>query len=230
MGNRHRHKTFIVIPAHNEEKSIVGVVNGLRRAGYRNIVVVDDGSSDRTASVAKKAGTIVLKHIINRGQGAALRTGVEHSLSNGAEIIVHFDADGQHDVNDLKDLISPVAIGKFDVALGSRFLKKASNAPFAKKVMLKGGALLLRVMYGIKLTDSHNGLRAFSRKAAQQVDITTDEMEHASEIPEKIAKKKLRYVEVPVKIKYTRYSAMDGQTSWAAFKIFFKMMVRKFAR
>ena len=223
-------KVFVVIPAFNEEKSIAKVILNLRAGGYKNIVVVDDGSRDLTYSVAKKAGAAVLRHIINRGQGAALRTGIEYALLKGADIIITFDADGQHSINDLRALISPVAKGEVDITLGSRFLGKKSNVSFFKALTLKGGALIFRIMYGIALTDSHNGLRAMSAAAAKAIDLSSDKMEHASEIPEKIAKKKLRFKEIPVTIKYTEYSTADGQTSLAAFKIFFRMIARKLMR
>ena len=142
-------KTFIVVPAYHEEKSIGKVIKELKSAGYKNIVVVDDGSLDRTSEVAKKQKATVICHPVNRGQGAALRTGIDYALAKGAETIVTFDADGQHDANDIKKMINPVAKGKVDIALGSRFLRKTSNVSFAKEIMLKGGALLFRIMYGI---------------------------------------------------------------------------------
>jgi len=223
-------QVYVVIPAFNEAKSIAKVVRDLKAGGYKNIVVVDDGSKDLTYSVAKKAGVFVLRHIVNRGQGAALRTGIDYALLKGANIIVTFDADGQHAVSDLKAMIAPVAKGEVDITLGSRFLGKKSNVSLCKAMVLKGGALIFKIMYGISLTDSHNGLRAMSAKAARAIDLTSDKMEHASEIPEKIAKKHLCYREIPVTIKYTNYSAADGQTSLAAFKIFFRMIMRWFVR
>jgi glycosyltransferase involved in cell wall biosynthesis len=223
-------QVYIVIPAYNEQKLVARVVNELKKGGYRNIIVVDDGSEDMTYSVSRKAGATVLRHVVNRGQGAALRTGIDFALLKGAGIIVTFDADGQHDVNDLKAMIGPVAKNEVDITLGSRFLGKRSNVSFSKAMMLKGGALMFRIMYGISLTDSHNGLRAMSAKTARLLDITADRMEHASEIPEKITKKKIRYKEIPVNIRYTEYSIADGQTSLAAFRIFFRMIARKFVR
>jgi glycosyltransferase involved in cell wall biosynthesis len=223
-------QVYIVIPAFNEVKSIAKVARDLKAGGYKNIVVVDDGSRDMTYSVAKKAGVFVLRHIVNRGQGAALRTGIDYALLKGADIIVTFDADGQHSVGDLKAMIAPVAKNEVDITLGSRFLGKKSNVSFCKAMMLKGGALIFRIMYGISLTDSHNGLRAMSAKAARAIDLSSDGMEHASEIPEKIAKKHIRFKEIPVTIKYTEYSAADGQSSLAAFKILFRMIMRWFMR
>ncbi len=219
-------KTYIVIPAYNEEKSIAKVIKDLKAHNYKNIIVVDDGSKDRTYEIAKKHGATVLRHIINRGQGAALKTGIDYALSQDAEIVVTFDADGQQLASEIKELVKPVAEGKIDAALGSRFLKK-TKMPFIRRVFLKGGAFMFLIMYGIKLTDSHNGFRALSRKALQNIELNTDRMEHASEIVDEIAKKKIRYKEIPVTVLYTDYSMARGQSNWNAFRILFRMIFKK---
>ena len=224
-------KIFIVIAAYNEEKAIAKVIDDLHNHGYQNIIVVDDGSQDKTAPVAELKGATVLKHIINRGQGAALRTGIEYALDQGADIIITFDADGQHQAKDIKNLIQPIINNEADIVLGSRFLGDTkSNVPFWRKLFLKAGALSFRLMFGVKVTDSHNGFRALSRKAAQAIEITSDRMEHASQIIEEIAKKRLRYKEVPVTIIYTDYSKEKGQTTLNAFRILTKTILRKLLR
>ena len=221
-------KIFIVIAAYNEEKTIAKVIDDLHNHGYQNIIVVDDGSQDKTAPIAELKGATVLKHIINRGQGAALRTGIEYALDQGADIIITFDADGQHQAKDIKNLIQPIINNEADIVLGSRFLGNTkSNVPFWRKLFLKAGALSFRLMFGVKVTDSHNGFRALSRKAAQAIEITSDRMEHASQIIEEIAKKRLRYKEVPVTIIYTDYSQEKGQSTLNAFKIFTKTILRR---
>lgn len=222
---------YVVIPAYNEAGMIRKVINGLKKANYTNIVVVDDSSNDKTYEIAKDMGVHALRHIINRGQGASLRTGIEYALEQGADIIVTFDADGQHQPADIKKLIKPIKKKQVDVTLGSRFIRKDKSIPKLRRLYLKTGALILFLMYGIQLTDSHNGLRAFSRKAASKIKIQGDRMEHASEIPEKIKKNRLRYKEIPVKIKYTEYSKKHGQNfKTNAFKIFFKMVINKLLR
>jgi glycosyltransferase involved in cell wall biosynthesis len=220
-------KIFVVIPAYNEEKTIGYVIRDLKSHGYRNILVVDDGSKDNTAEIVRGNGALLLQHIINRGQGAALKTGIDYALREKADIIITFDADGQHQASDLKELIKPVANKEVDIALGSRFLKKNKNVPLIRRLFLKGGALIFYMMYRIKLTDSHNGLRALSRKAAEKIEITSNGMEHASEIIDEIKKKKLNFKEIPVNIRYTQYSKKHGQSSLNAFKIFFKMIIKK---
>ncbi len=222
--------TWIVIAAYNEEHSIGFVVKELAKAGYRNVVVVDDGSDDETSRIAKQHTKHVLRHVVNRGQGAALKTGIDYALANDADIVVTFDADGQHRVEDIPALLAPVKKDEVDIALGSRFLKKDSGVPFFRKIVLKGGVFLLWIFYGVRLTDAHNGFRALSRHAAEQIEITLDGMEHASEIVSEIRRKQLRYVEVPVVIRYTEYSKAHGQSSWNAVKIFYKMIVHRFSK
>lgn len=228
---KQKNNLFVVIPAYNEEKVIKSVISDLKKEDYKNIIVVDDGSKDKTSEIAKKEKVTTIRHIINRGQGAALRTGIDYALSKGADIIFTFDADGQHQAKDIKRLIKPILDKKYDVALGSRFIGKGmSNVPFFRRFILKLGALVLRIMYGAKLTDSHNGFRALSRKAAEKIKITSNGMEHASEIIEEIMRNKLRYIEIPVTIKYTEYSKLKGQSSLNAFKILFKMLIKRFIR
>jgi len=220
---------WIVIAAFNEQSSVGNVVKSLRKINYDYIVVVDDGSKDDTAAVAKAAGARIVQHCINRGQGAALQTGIDYAVNRDAEFIVTFDADGQHRVEDIPKMLKPVQEG-YDISLGSRFLEDGSNVPFIRQVFLKGGAFLMWLFYGVKLTDSHNGFRVFSRKAASKVRIECDRMEHASEIIDKIGKAGLKFKEVPVMIKYTEYSKAHGQSTWNAFRILYKMIVNKFFR
>lgn len=199
-------KTFVIIPAHNEESSIGRVIDNLKRGGYKNIIVVDDNSKDRTAEVAESKGVVVLDHLINRGQGASLVTGNEYALQNGADIVVHFDADGQMQVKDIPAMIEPIIKKEADITIGSRFLNNKSNTPFSKKITLLLGGMWLKTMYGVKLSDSQCGFRALSRRAVKRIEIKQDGMEHASEILIETFKKKIKHKEVPVSIKYTRYS------------------------
>lgn len=221
---------WIVIAAYNEEKQIGHVIDGLKDAGYQNIVVTDDGSRDKTWEVAQKHGAHALRHVINRGQGAALKTGIDYALLQGAKYIVTFDADGQHRVEDLPAMLKPVVEGDADITIGSRFLDKKSDVPFARKVLLKGSVFVIWLFYGVKMTDAHNGFRAFTAEAARKMDLRTDRMEHASEFIDEIRKRRLRYREVPVIIKYTDYSKARGQSSWNALRILYKMILHKFLR
>ncbi len=219
---------WIVSAAYNEAQAVPKVIANLKKAGYHNIVVVDDGSEDNTYNAAFKANAIALKHVINRGQGAALKTGIDYALQQGADIIVTFDSDGQHRVEDLPAMILPVADGRADITFGSRFIRKTS-VPLMRKLLLKGSVLVLRLFYGVKMTDAHNGFRALSRSAAQNMNMTADRMAHASEFIEEVHRLGLRYKEVPVVIKYTKETLKHGHGSFTgALHILYNMVVKKF--
>ena len=222
-------RVFVVVAAYNEAKTIKTVVDQLV-AEYPHVVVVDDGSSDGISDCLSESNVFLLRHIINRGQGAALQTGIQFSLCQGAEIIVTFDADGQHDVRDIGPLIEPIVSGECDVTLGSRFLGRAHNIPFTRKVLLQAGVLFTRVISRIHVTDIHNGLRAFSRKAASSFHISMDRMAHASEVLDQIKKAGWRYREIPVNIYYSRYSLGKGQSSLNALKIASQILLKKLAK
>lgn len=220
---------WIVIAAFREAKVIRQVVATVRHH-YPQVVVVDDASGDATGAEAEAAGAVVLEHGINRGQGAALKTGIVYALSRGADVIVTFDADGQHDVNDIPKLLAPIQAGTHDVVLGSRFLESSSNVPPLRRLALKGGVAFTRIISRIHVTDTHNGLRAMNRAAAQHIRIIQDRMAHASEILDEIVRHQLRYTEVPVTITYSYYSRAKGQSTWAMFKIAFKIFFHKLTR
>lgn len=222
-------RIFVVIAAYNESKSIRGVTDRLM-AKYSNVVVVDDGSTDNTSGCLAGSGVFLLQHILNRGQGAALQTGIQFALRKGAETIVTFDADGQHDEQDIPALLEPVLSGECDVALGSRFLGPPQKIPFTRWVVLKAGVLFTRLVSRMRLSDIHNGLRAFSRRAAASLRIRMDRMAHASEILDQIKEGGWRYKEIPVRVRYSDYSLAKGQSSWNALKIASQVLIRKIAR
>lgn len=219
-------RIHVVIAAFNEQAAIGATVAALRDT-YPHIIVVDDGSSDATAEAAHRAGATVLHHLFNRGQGAALQTGIEYALGRGAELVVTFDADGQHRVEDIPPLVAPIVDGRTDVALGSRFLGHAADIPPARRALLRAGLLFTQLTSGLRLTDTHNGLRAFSRHAASLLSLRQDRMAHASEILDRIRSNRLRYVEVPTRVIYTDYSRNKGQRARGALRIVFDYFVDK---
>lgn len=228
MNETEKSKVFIVIPAFNEGSVIGDVINGIKNAGYENILVINDGSRDNTEHAARNAGAEVLSHIINRGQGAALRTGIEYLKENhDPEVIVTFDADGQHQAEDIQRIVKPVLEENFDIALGSRFLEIENEVPAFRKILLKAGIVFTYFVSGIKLTDAHNGFRALGKKAIDSIQISQRGMTHASEIVEEIQAKNLRHKEIPVKILYTAYSKAKGQHASNSFKIASKILLRK---
>jgi len=215
---------WVVIPAFNEGSVIGEVVRGVR-ARYRNVVVVDDCSQDDTGAAALSAGAIRLRHPINLGQGAALQTGISYALAQGADYIVTFDADGQHRVEDIGALIATQARNNADVVVGTRFLGRTENMPALRRIVLKLAVVFTRLTSGVKLTDVHNGLRLFTRHAAERIRITQDRMAHASEITDQIHKLGLAIVEAPVTIVYTEYSLRKGQKLSNAINIVADLIV-----
>lgn len=219
--------TWVFIAAYNEEQTVGAVIDDVKTI-TPNIVVVDDCSSDLTGTIARQHGATVLRHVLNRGKGAAIRTGTAYALAHGADTIVHLDADGQHHAKDIPVLCAPLERGKADVVLGSRFLEESiTNISRTRKKLLKLGIFFTWWMSGIRLTDAHNGLRAFSRSAAERIILTEDRFAYASELVDEIRRMKLRYREVPVTITYTDYSRAKGQRSVNALAIAGKMIWKK---
>ena|ERR1700722_9852330 len=229
MRGQHTSCAWIVIPAYNEAKSISTVVSGLRTAGYENICVVSDGSADDTAALALKAGAHVLEHIANLGQGAALQTGIDYALGRGAGFICTFDADGQHSSQAVSDLLESLGRSGADVALGSRFLQVGASIPPLRRLLLKAALVFTRVHARVDVTDTHNGLRALTRKAAEKIRIEQPQMAHASEILQKIGAEHLAFVEVPVRVDYTKYSLKKGQSGFDSVKILLDLLYRSIA-
>jgi glycosyltransferase involved in cell wall biosynthesis len=220
---------WIIIAAFNEDAVIHGVVAGITRV-YPNVVVVDDGSTDFTASRASAAGAAVVTHPINLGQGAALQTGISFALSRGAELLVTFDADGQHRVADIASLLEALRSRDVDYALGSRFLNGGSNIPGTRRLLLQAATWFTRLTPGLQVSDSHNGLRAMTRNGASRFSIRQNRMAHASEILQQIADSGLRYIEVPVTIAYTNYSMEKGQRLSGSVDIVLDLLANRLQR
>lgn len=231
MPNQIDHtKIFIVIPSFNENIIIKEVINNLLRLPYK-IIVVDDGSEPALFDQLKGLPVHVLRHEVNLGQGAALQTGIEYGLSLKAEYIVTFDADGQHQADDIDKLLQPLFNNEADICIGSRFMSGSNNSmPAGRKLILKTGRWVNYLLTGLLLTDAHNGLRAMNSKAASSIHITQNRMAHATELLTEVRKNKLRYKEIPVTIQYTAYSKNKGQTAWSSFRIFFDLLLNKIFR
>lgn len=215
-------KVFVVIPSYNEAKNIGSVLASLKDYPYQ-VVVVNDGSADQTEQIAISYGVKVLSHEINRGQGAALYTGTLYALDQGADIIVHFDADGQFVASEISRVIEPIAEGRVDIVFGSKFLQ-ANQIPSLKKfLIIKPAIWLNNLLTGLKLSDVHNGFRALSRQAAEKIEIKQDAMAHASEIVAQTKKLALRYQEVPVTVLYREF----GQGFGGGVKILIDWFIKK---
>jgi len=201
MNHPRGHIVFAVIPALNEERTICWVV--LQAAKQADaVIVVDDGSQDLTAELAKECGAIVLRHKANLGKGAALRTGFIESLKRGASIVVTIDADGQHNPGEINKLIAPIIKDEADVVIGSRFIEKSNgDMPLYRKF----GNMILNLFTSPRrkdITDTQSGFRAYSRKALEAIGITTDGIGVDSQILMELNNKNLRIKEVPISCQY----------------------------
>ena len=222
-------RLWIVIAAYNEQRRIGAVLDDLLKT-VTNIVVVDDGSRDDTAGEVLKRPVWLARHAVNLGQGASLQTGIAFALSRQADFIITFDADGQHGTADIPVLLEHLTAAHADFALGSRFLGQAHGIPWSRKLMLRMAVLFTRVLSGVALTDAHNGLRAMTRRGAEKIQITMNRMEHASEIIDQVARSGLKYVEVPVNIRYTADSLAKGQKTSDALRLGIKLLLEKVIR
>jgi glycosyltransferase involved in cell wall biosynthesis len=224
-----RDAVWVVVPAYNEGPRLGTTLAALCQL-WPNVVVIDDGSKDNTALVASHSSVWLLRHIINRGQGAALQTGIDFALTSGAEIVVTFDSDGQHDSTEIDRLVEPIRSGRAEVALGSRFLGDVVAMPAGRRIVLRLGVWFTRIFSRIRVSDTHNGLRAFSRRAAQHLCLTHDRMAHASEILDRIHQYRLPFVEVPVTVRYFRETLAKGQSSWNAVRIVGELLLGRMIR
>lgn len=218
---------FVIIPAYNEGAVIRSVVDKLVAYHY-SIVIVDDGSARSLYPFVEEAPVYFLRHPVNLGQGAALQTGIEFALSEGAEYIVTFDGDGQHEASDISKFIDVLETDKADIVLGSRFMSAAAhNMTRRRRTTLQIARYINYLFTGLLLSDAHNGLRALNRKAAETIRIHENRMAHATEILAQVKHQRLRYTELPVQVYYTAYSRGKGQTVWSSFRILFDLLLAK---
>jgi len=223
-------RVLVIVPAYNEGRVITDTVERLLAAGYQ-VVVVDDGSSDETMEV-RRLPIVYLRHPVNLGQGAALQTDMTYALRAGADIAVHFDADGQHDCGQIERLIAPIVDGEADVVFGSRFLRQQDReqVPWKKRILLRGGILVSWAMTGMLLSDTHNGFRAMSRRALERVQLQENGFAHATEIMQRVREGGMRYVEVPITISYSAYSQQKGQRLSGSLSILFDLIMAKLTK
>lgn len=215
-------RTMVVIPAYQEGSRVGGTVRSvLLLGGEVQVVVVDDGSLDGTSDAARFAGATVLRHTVNRGQGAALQTGTEWALAHGADYIVHFDADGQFDAADILRAVDYLTAHNVALVLGSRMLRDNSIPKTKRYLLLPIARLVNWAFTGVWLTDAHNGFRVFSRRATEQIVIHHDRMAHNTDIVAQIRERGLSFAEMPVTVRYDHY----GQGLGGGVKIVADLLV-----
>ena len=195
-------KIIITIPAYNEESTIGTVIQDIKQTMIQTkydyeIIVVDDGSTDRTAENARKAGAIVFSHPYNYGLAETFRTEMEKALQSDADIIVHIDADNQYRANEIPKLIEPVEKGEADLVLGSRFMGTIEEMPVMKRWGNIAFSKVVSQISGIKITDAQTGFRAFTREFAEKVRIISTHT-YTQEMVIRAVKEKFKVKEVPV--------------------------------
>jgi glycosyltransferase involved in cell wall biosynthesis len=221
---------WVVVPVFNEAPVVKDVLEGLRQP-FPNVVAVDDGSTDASAAEIEASGAHLVRHQFNMGAGAALQTGVTFALLDPrAAYLVTFDADGQHRAEDAVAMVDRLRSTPVEVLIGSRFLGSAPNIRRSRRILLAGARLFERASSGIALTDAHNGLRAFTRRFAEVLELSVADMGWASEFLTRLAESGLPYAEHPVTVRYTDYSMSKGQPSINSVNIGVDVMVNRLLR
>ncbi len=212
-GSTSNDDVWLVIPVFNEGQVIREVAANAAKT-FPNIVCVDDGSSDNSADEIRAAGVHLVRHPVNLGQGAAIQTGVQYARARpGARYFVTFDADGQHRVEDVVAMVSRLRTEPIDIIVGTRFAEgRSESVPLVRRLALRTIVFLSPRTRRLGLTDAHNGLRAFNKTVADQLDLLMNGMSHASEFVTLIDHHHWRVAEQPVTILYTDYSRAKGQS------------------
>ena len=199
-------KITIGIPAYNEEKNIASIITKLKKI-TDSIIVCDDGSSDMTSKISKNLGAVVISHKKNMGYGVAINSIFQKSKEMNSDLLVTFDADGQHRVEDIEKVIEPIKNNDADLVIGSRFLDKKSNVPNYRKIGIKVITQVTNASIKKKLTDSQSGFRAYNQRVLSQISPSDVGMGISTEILIKSSSKGLRITEVPITVLY------EGDTS-----------------
>ena len=205
-------KITIGIPAYNEENNIADIITELRKT-TDSIIVCDDGSSDMTAEISRNLGAIVIRHDKNRGYGAAINTIFQRAVEIESDILVTFDADGQHRIEDIPKLLMPIEKNNADIVIGSRFLKKQGDIPSYRKMGIKVITEITSASINQKLTDAQSGLRAYSKRVLAEISPSDMGMGISTEILIKASSKGLKISEVPITILYSGNTSTHNPVS-----------------
>ena len=225
-------RLLIVIPAFNESEMIRSVIaripQKIAKIGSITTLIVDDGSIDNTAKIARQQKIKVIRHLINRGLGATLATGFRFARSNNFDIMVTLDADGQHDPQDIKRLIKPLVKNQADVVIGSRLLQ-ANGMPWKRKLVNFLSNILTWGLFSVWVSDSQSGFRLFNKRAIERIRLRSQHMEVSSEILKEIHRNHLRLQEVSIKSVYTLYSLRKGQKLTNAPNVIWQLLLNRFS-
>ena len=222
--------TLIIIPLYNEEEKIIDVINAINKV-FKNILCINDGSTDKTLPIINSLKSVsVISHSMNCGQGTSLLTGIKYFLyKTNFEYCITIDGDGQHSLEDARNMLSYIKKNNLDAVLGSRFIEKKNikKIPFKRVFLLKVATLFEKLFYKINLTDAHNGLRVLRRSACYKLeDLECAEMAHATEIAYKLQNSNLKIDEYPTIVNYSK-SLKGSQTSLNSLNIISELIQRK---
>ncbi|MDN5789294.1 MAG: glycosyltransferase family 2 protein [Micrococcales bacterium] len=221
---------WVIVPCYNEGPVVRGVIQRVREH-FPNVVAVDDGSRDNSAAEIAATGARLVQHPVNLGAGAAYQTGVDFALRDpDAQIFVTFDADGQHQVEDVVAMVHRIREVDVEVLIGSRFLGSVDGMSTSRRALLRAAITFERVTSGISLTDAHQGLRVFRRSFAQILDLTAHDMRWASEFLTRMSEHQTTFAEFPVHVRYTDYSRSKGQRSINSVNIGIDVLIDKVLR
>ena len=199
-------QVVIGIPAYNEEKNIAKIIVKLQNITNK-IIVCNDGSTDLTSEISNKMGAIVINHPKNLGYGAAIKSLFSKARELDADVLITFDADGQHRIEDINKVLEPIEHNNADIVIGSRFLDKKMKIPAYRKFGINAITKMSNITTKKKITDSQSGFRAYNKKSLQEIIPSDNGMGVSTEILIKANKKSLRVIEVPIIILY------EGETS-----------------
>lgn len=228
-------RVCVVVPAYNEATVIGEVVKSAREVFLKSkkaydidIVVVNDGSKDKTANEAKKGGAIVINHILNSGAGSATLTGLAYARQHNYDIAATMDADGQHAPDDVLEGIKSIDQGNADLLIGSRLIDSRGMSKI-KVLGNKGLSLFTYLLFGINVTDSQSGLRIFSKRAIDGLQWKSTGYEFCSEMIWRAKQARMSVGEYPIKAIYTDYSKAKGQNNWNAINIVKRLCKQRIA-
>lgn len=216
-------KILIALPAYNEEYVIKNVIEDVFNNGYKNILLINDGSTDKTSAVAQKTGVFVVSHFKNSGLGVTLRTAIKFARKNDFDVLVTMDSDGQHKAKDINKLIVKIKKNT-DVVVGVRDFKKKNISKLRKTILFLSNIYTF-FLFGVFTRDSQSGFRAFSRAAINSINLKSERMEVSSEIFAEIRRNRLKYAEVPIEAIYTKYSLSKGQKNSNMFRVGWKLLI-----
>ena len=218
---------YIILPIYNEDEVLDNVLSELRFF-FKNIIAINDGSTDNSRKIIEKYNDIVLiDHPINAGQGLAISTGIKYvQLYSKAKAIITFDADGQHSSKDARDFAIEILKCEEEVIFGSRFIDKVNNVPLIKKIVLNLIAKISNFILGMKLTDAHNGMKALKTSCLNKINFEISGFGFESELVSIIAKNKIKYKELKTHTLYTAYSIKKGQKLLNGLRIIEDLLMR----